>query len=135
MVSNIWKFLQTYDLGKYSIWSRNHPNRKCIYEEGEAVIKLKKDIPDNVRPQLDEYRLEGFPANFGLHETCVLYRRHTDKDCQRFGNLWASEILKHSHRDQLSFDYCSWKTKVPVGELKIGNLLKDRNFRWRKHGK
>lgn len=57
-----------------------------------------------------------------------------DEGVMRLGNMWAKEIMDGSHRDQLSFDYCAWKTGIDVGPLKVGNLLKDRNFRMRRHG-
>ena len=57
-----------------------------------------------------------------------------DERVMRFGNLWAKEILDCSHRDQLSFDYCVWKTGIRVGKLDVGNLLKNKDFRMRRHG-
>ena len=27
-------------------------------------------------------------------------------------NLWSNEIIKYSHRDQLSYNYLMWKTRI-----------------------
>lgn len=133
IMSDIWKFVSGYNLQEIPIWTKKHPSRRCIYDEANAVLRLKKDSRQAVGPQMTKYHVENFPRNFGLHETSVILRRHCMEE-EIFGNRWAKEILDHSHRDQLSFDYCRWKLNQKVGLLKIGNLTKDHNFRWRKHG-
>lgn len=134
IISDIRKFIDQYDLFKTPIYVKPHPCRKCLYEEANAVLRYYKDVEKNVNPQIKKYREEGFPRNFGLFETSVILRRHNDQKCQLFSNLWASQIFLHSHRDQLSFDYCRWKTGTEVGKLKIDKLSRDKNFRWRSHG-
>ena len=127
-------FIKGHDLGKIPIWVKVHPGRKCIYDEAKTVLRMKKDTKEHVLPQIERYRTESFPEKFGLHETGIVLRRHMDEGVMRLGNMWAKEIMDGSHRDQLSFDYCVWKTGIDVGPLKVGNLLKDRNFRMRRHG-
>lgn len=135
ILCDVMKFIQGYDMSKIKLYTRKHPARTCIYKEAQAVVKFHKDIPANIKPQVDKYKGEGFPVNFGLHETCVILREHNNREVQLFDNMWASQILKYSHRDQMSFDYCRWKCNLTVGHLKIGQLTKDNNFRWRPHGK
>ena len=135
IISGVFGFITRYDLSNTTIYTKVHPSRDCIYKEADTVVKMKKDMLSNVKPQISRYRAEGFPNGFGLHETSVILRRHGDQRCQIFGNRWAKEIMDGSHRDQLSFDYCRWKLGMNVGRLQIGNLLKDKNFRWRPHGK
>lgn len=135
IVSDIYKFLKKYNIEKIPFFTKKHPCRNCIYEEAKKVLQMKKDFPQNVNPQIERYRKEGFPENFGLHETGVILRRHREVCVHVFGNMWAKEIMTFSHRDQLSFDYCRWKTEIQIGHLQIGNLTKDSNFRWRTHGK
>ena len=131
---DVVKFAKGYDLTNAPVWTRKHPARDCIYEEAKAVLRLKKDVRANVDPQMEKYRNESFPKKFGLFETCIILRVNSP-ETQVFGNMWAREIMEGSHRDQLSFDYCRWKTGTEVGALKVGSLLKDENFRWRRHGK
>jgi len=86
-----------------------HPERDCIYEEEKQILKLKKDVKEITEPQMNKYRDEGMPSNFGLPQTCIMLRRHNDKRCINFDELWWKEVKEHSHRDQLSFSYAMWK--------------------------
>lgn len=131
---DIEKFLMNIDLDKYCFYTRKHPSRNCIYEEGNSVIRYGKDSVKSVDSQLSSYKKEGFPKNFGLVETAIIIRKHNDKKCMILDNMWAKELINKSHRDQLSFDYVRWKTGIEIGYFKLDKLNKDNNFRWRKHG-
>lgn len=78
-----------------------HPSRKCIYQEGEACIKLGKATKEAVHSQLHAYLAEGMPADAGLYETGVMVRDN-QADVNAICEDWYSEIEKHTHRDQLS---------------------------------
>jgi len=134
ILCDISKFLKTVDFEKYSFYTRRHPVRDCIYNEASVVLNLKKDIPSVVEPQMKGYRNDGFPEHYGLAETGITVRRHNEKDCIILDDMWAEEIRKHSHRDQLSLDYARWKSGTGIGYLVIGNLRNDKNFRWSRHG-
>lgn len=97
-----------------------HPQRDCIYKEGNACIKLKKDTKENVNNQLDIYKKEGFPEHYGLPQTCILLRYHNEESCKKLMETWWKEVEKHSHRDQLSFNYALWKNQ----DVKIEYLKK-----------
>ena len=81
--------------------------------------RVGKDVSGKVRPQMERYRKEGFPEGFGLEETNVILRVHNDPKCQILCNLWGKEVLENSHRDQLSLDYCRWKTGTEIGILDL----------------
>lgn len=89
-----------------------HPIRRCIYDEANACIQLGKDSPENVLKQVKEYKEEGFPANYGMVQSAVIFRKHNDPNCIKLMEVWANELQFKSHRDQLSFNYAVWKTKV-----------------------
>ena len=91
-----------------------HPVRNCVYQESEAVLKYKKDTTENVTPQIDRYRQENFPANFGLFETGIIFREHNSEECKRCMDKWALEVMMGSHRDQLSLTYAMWATGTKV---------------------
>ena len=93
------KLLAEYDLDKVPFYTRIHPKRNCIYDEMEACWKLNKDKKETMQLQIDKYRSEGYPAHIGMAETCILLRKHNDRRCILLANLWASELLKYSHRD------------------------------------
>lgn len=94
-----------------SIYIPKHPQRNCIYDEADAVIVLKKDSKDIVMPQVDRYKGEGFPKNYGLLQSNIMIRKHNNNDCMRFMEAWFEELKHGSHRDQLSFNYVCWKNQ------------------------
>ena len=134
VVGDIMKFVSQYDLGKTPLYTRVHPHRNCIYEEARACIGLKKDLKEVIEEQVARYQCEGYPEKVGLAETGILLRKHNDRRCQLLGNLWASEILRGSCRDQLSFNYACWKIHFLPGclsnEFRVSNLT----FKLHRHG-
>jgi hypothetical protein len=88
-----------------------HSDRNCIYQEAETCQMLNLDLTDTIEKQIERYRAEGYPENNGLSCTTYILRRHTKK-IAGFNRLWWEEICKGSRRDQLSFDYCLWKSGI-----------------------
>lgn len=82
---------------------------------------------------MKRYENEGYPRHNGLAETCIIMRKHNEYDCMLLDNTWAGELVSHSHRDQLSFDYSRWKTNTKIGYFELDRLNKDNNFRWSRH--
>lgn len=78
-----------------------HPTRKCIYQEGEACIKHGKASAEAVRQQLTAYVAEGMPGDAGLYETGIMIRDN-QPEVNAICEDWYQEIVKHTHRDQLS---------------------------------
>lgn len=129
------QFIAQYDLEKCPLYTRVHPHRKCIYAEAEACIQMRKGNADVIKEQVDAYMKEGYPRNAGMVETNVMLRKHNDIRCKLLCNLWAVELLKHSHRDQLSFNYACWKMHFLPGILKNEfKILSNDTFRICKHG-
>lgn len=107
-----------------------HPQRNCIYDEGKAVVLYKKDVKENVEPQMTLYKQEGMPAHYGLPQTCIVIRKHMSTGCIELDNAWWKEVLKHSHRDQLSFSYAMWKTKANGVVYLKKDIFNCDTFRW-----
>ena len=79
-----------------------HPLRRCVYDEGAAVIAEQRADPDLVREQMDALRSQYYPQGFGLAETSVLVRSDRTMD---FNEAWWADICRWlSWRDQLSFN-------------------------------
>ena len=116
---DLGEFLKGLRLSEKSFWTRRHPSRNCAYREAETVERVGKDVSGKVRPQMERYRKEGFPEGFGLEETGIIVRAQKDPKCQILCNLWGKEVLENSHRDQLSLDYCRWKTGTEIGVLDL----------------
>jgi len=92
----------------------DHPARYCAYDEARRCIRYGKGDPEKIAAQMEVYETEGFPRDAGLAMTNVVVRRHTE-EVKRFNKLWWEEITAHSERDQLSFPYVMWKTRMKVG--------------------
>lgn len=119
-----------------NIFIPEHPTRKCIYDEMDACIKLKKDTQANIQVQREKYTKENFPKNYGLVQSNIIIRRHNEPDCVKLMETWWAEVKNYSHRDQLSFDYARWKNpNVKVVFLDKGTC-KTEYFKWdNSHGK
>ena len=88
-----------------------HPHRNCTYTEGKKCIHYKNDHESLIRSQLERYRREGFPVNYGLTENSFIVRRNSE-EVNRFNDFWLLEYLSGSERDQLSIMYSVWRTKI-----------------------
>jgi hypothetical protein len=108
-----------------------HPYRKCIYEEAAAA---KRRVQNFQRPIIDEqinqYRKNGMPENFGLAE-CNMIIRKNSLEVEEFNTFWWAEICKYSHRDQLSFPYVWWKMQDKI-KIKFveGNIRNCDDFKY-----
>lgn len=103
-------------LDGYDMAVKKHDQRDCAYKEAEFCASLRFDHPETINAQVARYRAEGFPSDYGLAWTNVLMRRHNDR-VKEFNELWMREILAGSRRDQISFNYCAWKTGVRINWL------------------
>lgn len=88
-----------------------HTQRNCAYSESVIINELGYDHKENVDRQVEFYRSQGFPDNYGLFELPVSIRRNTHQT-QLFNLMWWEQICKYSSRDQISFPYCLWKSGI-----------------------
>lgn len=108
-------------LGDADIAAFLHPQRDCIYDEGDVCAGCGAAEPDAVAKQMDAYRKDGYPAHNGLHASTLLVRRDS-KDIRRLSQFWWDQFLKYeTRRDQLSLDYCLWKLGIKCATIP-GNL-------------
>lgn len=111
--------LQPHDLrilDRSGFWLMKHPTRNCIYQEAQECITLRKDNPATINEQMNRYRLDGYPENNGLSATGVLIRDNT-KENNDFNEFWWHQVKTGSVRDQLSFNYCAWKTGLEFDQF------------------
>ena len=92
-----------------------HPQRNCIYDEAQEILRLHIDVPKTVNKQMRILRRNKYPKNNGLHETNVMFRQHNK--IKSMLDLWWSFVQCHSKRDQLSYDYCTWKYGIDTYPL------------------
>ena len=93
-----------------------HPDRTCVYQEKDACIRYGKDDQRILNEQAERYRKEGYPENWGMIQSMIIYRRNT-KDVERLCNLWWEQVLTYSKRDQMSFNYVLWKFPIRIKTL------------------
>ncbi|GAG85720.1 unnamed protein product, partial [marine sediment metagenome] len=93
-----------------------HPDRTCVYDEATVVKGKGYDHADVIDRQMAKYKDEGYPKNNGLSETKIVMRYNTP-EITKFNKLWFYELTTGSLRDQLSFDYCAWKTGLKVNRV------------------
>lgn len=132
IVGDLNEFIKEHDKNDCSVFVPTHPSRKCIYAEERAVVSMKKDKKSNTEAQIKRYEEENYPKNNGLLQSNILLRKHNDEGCIKLMNKWWDEIKNGSHRDQLSFNYASWKTpdvKVTYLDKKISE---SKWFKWHK---
>lgn len=108
-----------------------HPWRDCVYDEVKAVVQARKETGKNAFRLAAFLKSAGYPANNGLAATTVLIRRHTE-EMRQFNDLWWSMIRQYSWRDQLTFDYVSWKLGIQYQVLPW-DLATSPHWAWRPH--
>jgi hypothetical protein len=109
-----------------------HPSTACLYEEASKVIRLRLDDSAAVKAHVERYRREGFPARFGLTENSFIVRRHSDR-MSAFNDLWLTEYLNGSQRDQLSFMYCVWRKQDIKLNIVMQNARQNQYYVQREH--
>jgi len=103
----------------------NHATRICIYDEGEVCKIVKRSVPRKVNQQLDKYRSEGMPKNFGMCECNVILRKNTSESNAIMHNWWSEFLNSNTLRDQLAFPYVLWRIGYTIKD--IGCLGDDIN--------
>ena len=124
------KFLDKNLTDDCSVYVPKHPFRNCIYEEARVVVKIRKDKEENVKPQIERYKKEGFPEKFGLLQSNIMIRKHNNEDCIKLMEAWFQELKDGSHRDQLSFNYALWKNQNIKVVYMDKLIYKSEFFKW-----
>ena len=106
---NLDKFVEDYL--KSDLCVMEHNKRKCVYKEGEFIIKLGIDKPEVVTPQLAAYRKEGMPKDNGLYAPGIMIKRNT-LEVNIFMEHWFNQVRRYSYRDILSLAYTQWKYPI-----------------------
>ena len=124
------KFVKSVMTSVCSVYVPKHPQRNCIYAEANVVVKMGKDKSDITKPQMERYRKEGFPEKYGLLQSNIMLRKHNKLDCIKLMEDWFKELKDGSHRDQLSFNYASWKNRDVKVIYLDKNICKSEFFYW-----
>ena len=106
---------------------KENNRRTCLYDEANFCIEKHLANSILIQNQINKYKKEGFPKNFGLFSTGFLIRRNNEKT-NNLNNIWWEEIKNGSKRDQISFTYCIWKLNFKVKEIGIGESIYNNPF-------
>lgn len=91
-----------------------HPHRDNIVAEAKQVCEFGLAPADQVQAQVARYQQTGFVAQQRtLTSTGLCMRRHCERVFE-FSRMWWSELEQGCCRDQISIDYCIWRTKLEV---------------------
>ena len=126
------KYLSNKDLACYDHEQCKLDPRGCVYQEAQAILWLGnndpnknfKDDPQIIVNQVNKYQEEGYPQNNKLIVSGVLLRKHNEPLVVETMELWWEELKYNSKRDQLSFNYSTWKTGLKFNWIK-GDIRDD----------
>ena len=125
------EFLLRIITPKYYLYTLEHPKRKSIFRELKTVVLIKKEKKSMAKTVYRRYKKKKFPDNKGLIESCLIIRKHNEKECINIMNIWYREIKSFSHRDQLSFNYIQWKKNIKIKYIPKNYVLQ---YFYQKHG-
>jgi len=112
----------------FSIWK--HPHRDCVYDEADAVVRLKGCHPGLVKQQMARYDI---PKHWGLGANGIMLRDLSDSKVRQICERWWKEYQNGVERDQLSlmpvFHKMGYKPDL------FGNDIMNKYFKWGKHEK
>lgn len=97
----------------------SHPKRNCIYDEAESCIELGIGDEATIRDQMERYREHGFPEQWGLSNTHIMFRRHHDPTVRSAMDEWWDEYRTGAQRDQLSFEFAAWANDLSYEHFSV----------------
>ena len=89
-----------------------HPVRNCIYDEADVIKQKHIDNKNTVNQQIRLLKFMRYPCRAGLNETCIILRKHNDRQIIRLQRKWWRMVRKYSKRDQLSYNWAAWRCKI-----------------------
>lgn len=128
---NLNNFVKQYCDGAFH--TVKHPDRNCIYSECNAIVRHKKDTQAHANEIKAKLENEGFPHNFGLAETGLIYRKNTPL-VKQICEEWSDQMITNgTHRDQLTFNYVLWKLGANVEYLPSDIVRNGKLFKLNAH--
>ena len=93
------KYLKDSDIALFK-----HPERNCVYAEGNIIQGIKFDKGYHVQSQMSFYQSRSYPEENGLYELPCRIQRNS-LEIQELMLTWWEIICKYSSRDQLSLPF------------------------------
>lgn len=136
VISDLSPLICIADKGKTGFAMHKHVLRDCIYEEAEACILYGKGNKKKLKEQVDKYKQDKFPQNYGMLEATVIIFNLKNNECQTLMSKWWEEFLKSdSKRDQIALPYILWKNKYKISDVGClgNNVYKNPKFQVESH--
>lgn len=113
-----------------------HPTWESVYREADAIKRIGKAKPEVVDRQVNRYREEGFPDNYGQTVANLLVYRNHNTNLIKHCSYWWDEFSnpENAQRDQLGFDYLRWKHQLIKLSRVRYDIIDDNYFKWLPHG-
>lgn len=137
VISDVTPLIKSIDINT-GIALHCHNHRNCLYNEAKVLKILGKGNKDKINTQIDKYRHEGFPEQFGLLEATIILVDLKNQNSQIILKSWWEEFLQsESYRDQLSLPYVLWKNNISITTVGTlgGNLYRSSKFFLEHHRK
>ncbi|MCI8641834.1 MAG: DUF616 domain-containing protein [Clostridia bacterium] len=117
---------------KTGVSMHRHQFRNCIYNEIEVCKIKKKGNYKKLKEQVERYKKEGFPKNFGMLEATIIVTDLKNKNAKLIlDNWWKEFTSSESLRDQIALQYVIWKNNFKIEDFgNLGNnLYRNPKFR------
>ncbi len=126
--NNIYSYIKS--LGEFDIAQFHHPSYNCLYKEANNLLAIDKFQSQHklIKKQIEKYKKEEFPENFGLFSGGFIIRKHCKKIIN-FNKSWWQEINNGTYRDQVSEMYCIWKNNINFKYIK-GNIYENEIIKY-----
>lgn len=103
-----------------------NPLHNCIYTEALYNIYQGYAKTSELEKQIEEYKKEGFPKNYGMREFSIIVRKHNESQCVKLMDKWWNQVNTYTMRDQISLPYILWKEGKTIDTIQ----LLGQNWRW-----
>lgn len=97
-----------------------HCSQNCIFQEVKVCRAYNKGNYKNMKNQINRYKKENFPRNYGMFECNMLISDLKNKKSEEIFDAWWEEyISSESFRDQLALPYVLWKNNFKINDVGI----------------
>ena len=106
-----------------------HPNRRCVYDEGPFVVQVQRDTPERMNRHIQRLREEGYPEKNGLYTSGMMIINNNSKNIHKYFDTWLKSYQSFSSvRDQMTMNYAEWKLNKDTGIKLNLNMLHFQNM-------
>lgn len=118
IASNVSSLFEVARKSRIGIAMHNHSNQNCVYKNALACEYSNRGNVEMIHRQMNKYREEGFPEEFGLLEATIIVVDLKNDTAKSIMEKWWKEFLdSESGRDQLSLPYVLWRNGYHVEDV------------------